>query len=94
MTNQTPHVDYALCQKGTQQSPIGVTVSNGLSQNHIPTFGFADATEGYFYNWGYGEYHIQILKPLTTSGRVSESSQQVLPSRCLTQMAMSPATLP
>jgi carbonic anhydrase len=45
---------YHLCQDGTQQSPIALSLSNGLSANHIPTFHYPTNTSGNFYNWGYG----------------------------------------
>ncbi|KAL2278418.1 hypothetical protein FJTKL_14513 [Diaporthe vaccinii] len=46
--------DYELCQAGTQQSPIALSLNNGLSQNHIPTFNYPNETVGNFWNWGYG----------------------------------------
>ncbi|KAI8712630.1 Alpha-carbonic anhydrase domain-containing protein [Fusarium sp. LHS14.1] len=46
--------DYALCQTGTQQSPIALSLNNGLSLNHIPEFNYPDSVAGNFYNWGYG----------------------------------------
>ncbi|KAJ4323882.1 hypothetical protein N0V84_004105 [Fusarium piperis] len=46
--------DYALCQTGTQQSPIALSLNNGLSLNHIPEFNYPDRVAGNFYNWGYG----------------------------------------
>lgn len=47
--------DFHLCQDGSQQSPIPLLLTQGLSQNHIPTFdyGSGNAT-GTFHNWGYG----------------------------------------
>lgn len=39
---------------GTQQSPIALSLSNGLSLNHVPKFNFNGSVEGNFYNWGYG----------------------------------------
>lgn len=39
---------------GTQQSPIALSLSNGLSLNHVPTFNFNGSISGNFYNWGYG----------------------------------------
>ncbi|POS71566.1 carbonic anhydrase [Diaporthe helianthi] len=46
--------DYELCQAGTQQSPIALSLNNGLSLNHIPTFNYPNETLGNFWNWGYG----------------------------------------
>ncbi|KAF2125346.1 carbonic anhydrase [Dothidotthia symphoricarpi CBS 119687] len=46
--------EYHLCQTGTQQSPIALSLSNGLSLNHVPKFNYGNATAGNFYNWGYG----------------------------------------
>lgn len=48
------NANYSLCQTGTQQSPIALSLSNGLSLNHVPTFAYAGAIQGNFYNWGYG----------------------------------------
>ncbi|KAG7138120.1 hypothetical protein HYQ46_008366 [Verticillium longisporum] len=46
--------NYTLCQTGTQQSPIALSLSNGLSQNHRPTFNYPTNVTGNFFNWGYG----------------------------------------
>ena len=47
--------DYALCQTGTQQSPIALEFNQGLSQAHRPFFtGYDVNATGEFYNWGYG----------------------------------------
>ncbi|KAK2614265.1 hypothetical protein N8I77_001111 [Diaporthe amygdali] len=46
--------EYELCQSGTQQSPIALSLNNGLSLNHIPTFNYPNETVGEFWNWGYG----------------------------------------
>lgn len=46
---------YQLCQTGTQKSPIALSLSDGLSLNHIPTFhNYTGKTRGMFRNWGYG----------------------------------------
>jgi carbonic anhydrase len=45
---------YALCQTGTQQSPIALSLNNGLSLNHVPTFNYTGLVSGNFYNWGFG----------------------------------------
>jgi carbonic anhydrase len=45
---------YHLCQNGTQQSPIALSLSNGLSLNHVPEFNYPANVSGNFYNWGYG----------------------------------------
>ncbi|KAL8894911.1 MAG: hypothetical protein Q9207_008368 [Kuettlingeria erythrocarpa] len=47
--------DYAECQTGTQQSPIALSLTNGLSQYHHPTFqGYDRKVMGNWTNWGYG----------------------------------------
>lgn len=46
---------YELCQSGTQQSPISLTLQNGLSTKHAPTFNYPDQVDGNFYNWDFGE---------------------------------------
>ncbi|KAI4633154.1 hypothetical protein J4E80_000517 [Alternaria sp. BMP 0032] len=46
--------DYELCQTGTQQSPIALSLGNGLALNHVPTFKYNGSIAGNFYNWGYG----------------------------------------
>ncbi|KAJ4335191.1 hypothetical protein N0V87_006345 [Didymella glomerata] len=46
--------DYRLCQTGTQQSPIALSLGNGLSLNHVPTFNYTGKVPGNFFNWGYG----------------------------------------
>ncbi|KAF3933728.1 Nectarin-2 [Dactylella cylindrospora] len=46
--------DFALCQIGTQQSPIPLQLSGGLSQSHHPTFNYSTAVPGSLHNWGYG----------------------------------------
>jgi carbonic anhydrase len=46
--------EYALCQTGTQQSPIPLSLSNGLSLNHQITFDYPDNVAGDYFNWGYG----------------------------------------
>ncbi|KAH7345839.1 alpha carbonic anhydrase [Pyrenochaeta sp. MPI-SDFR-AT-0127] len=46
--------DYRLCQTGTQQAPIALSLSNGLSLNHVPKFNFNGSVAGNFFNWGYG----------------------------------------
>lgn len=48
------HLDYTLCQTGTQQSPIALSLSNGLALNHRPTFDYPANVTGNFFNWGYG----------------------------------------
>ena len=48
---------YATCQNGTQQSPIPLQLTQGLSLNHQPSFGGYPNTSsitGNLYNWGYG----------------------------------------
>ncbi|KAK7422696.1 hypothetical protein QQX98_001484 [Neonectria punicea] len=46
--------NYALCQTGTQQSPIPLSLSNGLSQNHQIDFDYSPSVNGTFFNWDYG----------------------------------------
>ncbi|KAH9870205.1 hypothetical protein J1614_007128 [Plenodomus biglobosus] len=46
--------EYYMCQIGTQQSPIALHLSHGLSMNHVPKFNYSSSVEGVFYNWGYG----------------------------------------
>jgi carbonic anhydrase len=45
---------YQLCQTGTQQSPIALSLSNGLALNHVPTFNYNGSIAGVWANWGYG----------------------------------------
>ncbi|KAJ4396990.1 hypothetical protein N0V93_001214 [Gnomoniopsis smithogilvyi] len=46
---------YETCQTGTQQSPIGFSLNQGLSTKHIPDFSnITGLYPGNFYNWGYG----------------------------------------
>jgi carbonic anhydrase len=45
---------YGLCQNGTQQSPIALSLGNGLALNHVPKFNYNGSIKGNFYNWGYG----------------------------------------
>lgn len=47
--------DYELCQTGTQQAPIPLTLHQGLTTNHAPTMNYSgNNPEGHYYNWGYG----------------------------------------
>ncbi|KAH7067001.1 alpha carbonic anhydrase [Paraphoma chrysanthemicola] len=46
--------EYRLCQTGTQQSPIALSLGNGLALNHVPRFNYNGSIAGNFYNWGYG----------------------------------------
>ena len=46
--------DYRLCQTGTQQSPIALSLGNGLALNHVPRFNYTGSIPGNFFNWGYG----------------------------------------
>lgn len=47
---------FSLCQAGTQQAPIPLLLTQGLSLNHIPRFGegYNATANGTFFNWGYG----------------------------------------
>ncbi len=54
-TDSILSLEYALCQQGTQQSPIALGLNQGLSQFHQPSFeGYTGNVTGNFYNWGYG----------------------------------------
>lgn len=47
--------NYSLCQSGTTQSPIALSLTPGLAQKHVPTFSSAySSISGDLYNWGYG----------------------------------------
>ncbi|KAF4337919.1 carbonic anhydrase [Fusarium beomiforme] len=47
--------DYHLCQDGTQQSPIPISLKQGLSMEHVPKdWNYPSNTTGNFHNWGYG----------------------------------------
>ncbi|KAH7390009.1 carbonic anhydrase [Pyrenochaeta sp. MPI-SDFR-AT-0127] len=46
--------EYALCQTGTQQSPIALSLNNGLALNHVPIFKYNGSIAGSWYNWGFG----------------------------------------
>ncbi|KAF2828199.1 carbonic anhydrase [Ophiobolus disseminans] len=46
--------EYYRCQNGTQQSPIALSLGNGLALNHVPKFNYNGSIAGDFYNWGYG----------------------------------------
>lgn len=51
MTKKTA---YELCQTGTQQSPIALSLKYGLSIGHQYKFDYPNSTNGSFYNWGFG----------------------------------------
>lgn len=46
--------DYYLCQAGTQQAPIPLLLTQGLSLTHVPKFNYDASANGTFFNWGYG----------------------------------------
>ncbi|KAL8856301.1 MAG: hypothetical protein Q9178_007065 [Gyalolechia marmorata] len=47
--------DYATCQTGTQQSPIALSLTNGLSLYHQPYFeNYNSNVSGNWTNWSYG----------------------------------------
>ncbi|KAK6346590.1 hypothetical protein TWF696_006712 [Orbilia brochopaga] len=46
--------DFALCQIGTQQSPIDLKLSGGISHTHCPRFNYSNPVTGHLHNWGYG----------------------------------------
>ncbi|KAL8868338.1 MAG: hypothetical protein Q9174_005058 [Haloplaca sp. 1 TL-2023] len=54
--------EYALCQTGTHQSPIGLSTVGGFSQYHRPTFESYDRkVSGNWTNWGYGpEFNLEV----------------------------------
>lgn len=62
----TCYPEYTLCQIGTQQSPIALSLGNGLALDHIPEFNYPESVPGNFYNWGYGPAFT-----LTTDGNVT-----------------------
>ncbi|KAL2070439.1 hypothetical protein VTL71DRAFT_13465 [Oculimacula yallundae] len=57
--------NYTLCQTGTQQSPIPLMITQGLSTTHVPIFDSASYSNisGALSNWGYGP----AFTPLTTN---------------------------
>jgi carbonic anhydrase len=40
---------YRLCQTGTQQSPIALSLGNGLALNHVPEFNYNGSIAGNWY---------------------------------------------
>ncbi|CAG8956245.1 hypothetical protein HYFRA_00003625 [Hymenoscyphus fraxineus] len=48
------NADYTACQTGTNQSPIPLTLTQGISQVHIPTFNYGTPVAGNVYNWEHG----------------------------------------
>lgn len=50
----TIHKDYTNCQIGTKQAPIPLMLTQGLSQNHIPTFNYGTPVAGNIFNWEHG----------------------------------------
>lgn len=47
------NTSYATCQTGTQQSPIPLSLTQGLSSRHVPTFSDTyTLVAGSLYNWG------------------------------------------
>lgn len=65
--------DYALCQTGTQQSPIPLDLHQVLSAQHkLDSPDFHGNTTGNFYNWGYG--------PAFTVHRENENDLSNLPA--------------
>jgi len=63
-------LDFHLCQTGTQQSPIPLLLTQGLSLNHIPRFSYDGHvnTSGDFFNWGYGPAFTLAHPPGDLSG--------------------------
>jgi carbonic anhydrase len=67
---------YADCQTGTQQSPIALSLRNGLSSNHIPSFHNYDRNvTGKFYNWGYGPAFKLSKDDLTSNPSLSYDNE-------------------
>lgn len=54
LTHSATIEDYDLCQTGMQQSPIPLSLTNGLALSHRPQFRYQGNWTGNFYNWGYG----------------------------------------
>ncbi|KAH0399555.1 carbonic anhydrase, partial [Aureobasidium melanogenum] len=69
---------YQLCQTGTQQSPIALSLNNGLSLNHIPTFhNYTGNTTGTFRNWGYGPAFSLSRNDLTSNPSFTYDNETV-----------------
>jgi len=62
--------NYTLCQTGTQQSPIQLMITQGLSTSHSPMFDAASysAVSGALSNWGYGPAFTTSTNSSITSG--------------------------
>ncbi|EPS41114.1 hypothetical protein H072_4971 [Dactylellina haptotyla CBS 200.50] len=45
---------FSLCQIGTQQSPIPLFLTQGLSLHHHPYFHYPSSANASLHNWGYG----------------------------------------
>ena len=55
--------EYQLCHTGTQQSPVALTLTEGLSHYHYPHFSNYDRkVSGNWTNWGYG-YKYDLYHP-------------------------------
>lgn len=65
---------YELCQSGTQQAPIALTLRNGLSTKHVPTFNYPDKVEGNFYNWAFGKPLVPRTLSVSLDGLVLTQS--------------------
>lgn len=64
--------EYGLCQNGTQQSPIALSLGNGLALNHVPKFNYNTSAAGVWKNWGFG--------PAFTLNHVDGEPYTTLPS--------------
>ncbi|PQE18816.1 carbonic anhydrase protein [Rutstroemia sp. NJR-2017a WRK4] len=60
--------DYSLCQTGTQQSPIQLSLSTGFSRLHTPSFSYSTPFTGTLYNWGYG---LAFTSPSSNSSAIT-----------------------
>ncbi|KAF7186975.1 Carbonic anhydrase [Pseudocercospora fuligena] len=65
----TLNQDWGYCFNGTQQSPIAITSSWGISKNHKPTFHYPSNLTGSFNIWDFGPQ-------FTLDGRLSHHSMQ------------------
>jgi carbonic anhydrase len=69
---------YQLCQTGTQQSPIALSLSNGLSLNHLPTFhNYTGNITGTFKNWNHGPAFTLSRDDLTSNPSFTYDNETV-----------------
>ncbi|CAN8102745.1 unnamed protein product [Discula destructiva] len=62
---------YGTCQNGSQQSPIALSLTNGLARRHTPHFNYPPSVAGKFKNWGYGPAFDVTYKPENMSSNPS-----------------------